>query len=800
MPGLHVLVVTLDRREQSLQSYPHSASAFDQNDLDRLGLASVRDLGSAIPALEVGNQEGNSEIYIRGVGSNNNTELGDPATATHIDGIYIPRPRGVGSLFFDLERIESHRGPQGTLRGRNSTAGSLNIVTNKPKLETWEADTSIQFGNYSQRLMRGMLNVPVGKTVALRAAAFSERRDPFYENVTPGSTLRAAEDADSFAYRLGMKWQPTEKIALLVSHDLTREQGVGWAGADFAPALDPERVRGRKDVDPIPAEQIRSPRSVLYRGPQGSMKLTHWGLGANLTADLGAASVEYLSSFRRISYKQASPGSVGIGAVRDVTSDELDNWSTSFFDNTSETIVQELRLFSHDTERLRWTAGIFYFNEQQRAFFATVTDRPAEASFQSEVTVGSEFNMPLMIGDSYATYADATLDLFRDLRVTAGVRLTNEQKRRDGIAYIYTLNRTELRKPGEIRLGTPGFRYEAGSRTDFDPNRAAEDLQSGVAQWGVGDTLQGILEREALDPDSLVKQRENQYNARFFDYRVGLDYDIRRGSLLYINFSTAHKSGGFNDTLKAGTEVNIPPTYKPEVVYATELGVKNQLLRGRLIVNLATFWYAYTDLQYQVLKNIKNQSYSAARFNAANSRIWGLEGEVVGFLPLNMQLTTSGLLLDARVSSDNSAHIDPRITEQCETPRDCGQLTGKFLPRAPALSVNYALSGSINAKFGIFDWTIAAQSRTKQYMSLLNGEGRDARGNLDYALSDVVPGYTRVNINARWTHPLGYLSLEAFVNNLTDVTYMTSQIQSTKLDLRFFNPPRQFGVRCSLFL
>src|SRR5690606_23066111 len=92
---------------------------------------------------------------------------------------YVARPRGVGSMFFDIERVEINRGPQGTLRGRNATAGSLNIISKAPVLQEWDAEASLQLGNYSQKLAKGMVNIPLGDTVALRFAAFTENRDPF---------------------------------------------------------------------------------------------------------------------------------------------------------------------------------------------------------------------------------------------------------------------------------------------------------------------------------------------------------------------------------------------------------------------------------------------------------------------------------------------------------------------------------------------------------------------------------------------------------------------------------------------
>ncbi|HEY4184787.1 MAG TPA: TonB-dependent receptor plug domain-containing protein, partial [Polyangia bacterium] len=216
---IEVVKVTVDRREKNIQSYAGSASAYSQEDLQRVGVNSVRDLSAVSPSLEIGTQEGNTEIFIRGVGSTNNTELGDPSAATHVDGIYIPRPRGVGSMFYDLERVEVNRGPQGTIRGRNATAGSLNVITAKPKLSLWEASGEMQVGNYSQRLATAMVNIPLGDNLALRLAAFGEEHDPFYKNAGPVTTITPAESADNLAYRATLKWLPLHNLTVLAGTD-----------------------------------------------------------------------------------------------------------------------------------------------------------------------------------------------------------------------------------------------------------------------------------------------------------------------------------------------------------------------------------------------------------------------------------------------------------------------------------------------------------------------------------------------------------------------------------------------------
>ena len=133
--GTDDIVVTANRREQNLQDVSGVVQALSADDLRKSGITDVRNLGVAVPGLNIANQEGNIEIFIRGVGSSNNTELGDPGAAPHLNGSYIPRPRGLGLMFYDLERVEVNKGPQGTLYGRNALAGTLNIITAKPTFD-----------------------------------------------------------------------------------------------------------------------------------------------------------------------------------------------------------------------------------------------------------------------------------------------------------------------------------------------------------------------------------------------------------------------------------------------------------------------------------------------------------------------------------------------------------------------------------------------------------------------------------------------------------------------------------------
>src|SRR5882757_7364755 len=176
------VVVSVERVTQTLQSYAGTAVTATQAELDSLGATNLVDLPSVLPGVEISNYEDNTNIYVRGIGSDANTELGDPAVAPHLDDVYVPRPRGLGVAFFDIERVEVNVGPQGTVRGRNALGGTVNIVSKKPERGKFDGYAQTAVGSYGNREYRGALNLPVGALAAARLSVYSAKHDPFVSN------------------------------------------------------------------------------------------------------------------------------------------------------------------------------------------------------------------------------------------------------------------------------------------------------------------------------------------------------------------------------------------------------------------------------------------------------------------------------------------------------------------------------------------------------------------------------------------------------------------------------------------
>ena len=175
------VIVTATKRETNLMKTPISVTVFGQEELDRRGINNVKDIFPLVPNMDVSFDSSQSApvITMRGVRSTNITELGDPAVGLHLDGTYSPRPQGAMALMFDVERVEAQRGPQGTLFGRNSTVGNVNIISRRPDASAYDASVGLEVGRWNHRKMHGMVNIPVTDTFALRGSYIIEQRDSY---------------------------------------------------------------------------------------------------------------------------------------------------------------------------------------------------------------------------------------------------------------------------------------------------------------------------------------------------------------------------------------------------------------------------------------------------------------------------------------------------------------------------------------------------------------------------------------------------------------------------------------------
>ncbi|MEO1575635.1 MAG: TonB-dependent receptor plug domain-containing protein, partial [Pseudomonadota bacterium] len=206
------VIVTTERREQSVQDIAATVQVFDNDDLLKLALNSdFANLQYAVPGLQIAKQEGKLEVYLRGIGSSDSDFSSDPSVAVHYNGVYLPRPRGIGPLFFDSERVEINVGPQGTLRGRNATGGTINIISKKPEFDSIHGEIQGGIGNFNGRELQGIVNLPINDRLATRFSVWSKFHDGLYTNsFGGGSDFRTPSEQDDLAWRASLRWEPDE--------------------------------------------------------------------------------------------------------------------------------------------------------------------------------------------------------------------------------------------------------------------------------------------------------------------------------------------------------------------------------------------------------------------------------------------------------------------------------------------------------------------------------------------------------------------------------------------------------------
>jgi len=660
--GVDEIIVTVERRAQNLQDYAGTAAVISGEELRLLGISNFNEIDGKIPGLSVANNAGNIEVYIRGVGSSNNTELGDPAAATHLNGVYVPRPSGFGAAFFDIQRVEVNIGPQGTLRGRNATAGSVDIIPWGPGIGNQDGAVEVSYGNFNDVRVEGVVNVPVTDNSAFRLAAFFNDRDSFFQNVTPCSDelgvdvptcedegVGVAEAVNDFGIRAAYKVQANENLIFTVTGDYIEQKGTGYTGINFANPLG-------NGIDPDEEDT------------------EHYGIKGHVEYDFGGFKAEYIGSYRDLVYDYefitpAAPDFDGALELLQPFDTTFDNFSRVRFTTDSESIVQELRFFSDNDSALQWTAGGFYFNEEQRTFLGTTGDR--NPFFQ-----GVEFNQTTDT-DSFSFYGDATYSVTEQFRVSGGLRYTRDEKERFGInaRYAFGFGGPDFSCCfiNGVASGTEGFEFAGLDRTIIipdtngdglvDANESIAFLFDGIAQFGnrdgfddifpngqqIQDAIPNAADRPPCTAFAFVGSCDNNIvgdfngvvdfslapfnstfavqNGRlvndFVDWRIRAEYDFDDDHLVYALVSTGNKSGGFNDNLpdtaglgvanpaqNAPIEFNVDtlaPTYGPETLTLFEVGSKNEFdlsddVSGHF--NVSAFYYDYDDLQLTTLLSV----------------------------------------------------------------------------------------------------------------------------------------------------------------------------------------------------
>ena len=433
--AIEEIVVTAQKREESLQDTPISIAAFSARDLENKGISGLTDLRAQVPNLQLTpfpNNAATTQIFMRGVGLADDQITQDGGVAVYMDGVYVARSQGLAMEVADLERIEVLRGPQGTLYGRNATGGAINFITRKPDLGDFGFKGQATIGNYDNRRFKAAVNIPVGETIAARLSYVNQKQHGFIRN--PGTGIDRWGDKDREAMRADVLWQPSDRFSLRYSYDRTE---IG--DTPYYVALSPlhPRVLDRPEAgSPLVRDVL--PNDITSQGH-------------SLTAEYevsDALTVRSITGYRKLDNFQNQDyltGALGPNPLQKNSSRaKQDQWS------------QEVQLIGDALDgALQYVAGFYYFKESGSNF----------SNSYSPPTLTRSFTTATIDNRSYALFGQATFTpqwLDNRLHLTVGLRQSWDKREA-------TLSRQTQVNGGPITT-IPGF--GDGNRTfkDFSPS------------------------------------------------------------------------------------------------------------------------------------------------------------------------------------------------------------------------------------------------------------------------------------------------------------------------------------------
>lgn len=408
------IVVTAERRASVAQNTALAITVLSGDELTQGGATNAASLVSAVPGLSVTSATPIQNIFIRGVGGGVINNYGDPAVAYNVDGVYIQRPFGGPSgTYFDIDRVEVLKGPQGTLYGRNATVGAVNVITKAPTFEFGGA-VGAEIGNYGNVQTNGALNVPLGDTVAARFAFKTNQHDGYLTN--------GYNDAKSAAGRASILFKPNPDLSLRLTADYFHDTSKGPQTIFIYQQNDSQKFT--KPGDPwfglqlppcavtiqcptIPTTYLANPIPVA--GPDAFTNNKIISLKAEVNYDLGPATLTVIPAFvnSNIRFRTYTGGYVS---------------NTSFL---SRQYSAEARLGSNGSGPLKWVVGGYFYAERMRAY----NDFSQPQGFVV-------FSVPHQNDTSYAAFGQATYSIAPSLRLTGGLRWTGEKKSQDGYSLL----------------------------------------------------------------------------------------------------------------------------------------------------------------------------------------------------------------------------------------------------------------------------------------------------------------------------------------------------------------------------
>lgn len=813
-----VIIVTATRRAQDVQDIPLAVTAISPQQLETQRVVNIQQVAALAPSFTSSQAQlasGSVVLRVRGVGTTSNNIGFESAVGIFIDGAYQSRPGVALSEFVDIERVEVLRGPQGTLFGRNTSAGALNVTNVRPDVTEFGGFVNAEYGNFNEKALQGAINVPIVKdTVAVRLTGAWRERDGFLDVVNrTGAKVGETNDVDQWLVRGQIGWDTDSGLRGRIIADYAKSQSsccgavelyqtpLVTGGAYAAVGLGTNGGNGQpftatSGTDQGGFEQAMDNRVVSANfAPRAD--IDNYGVTGELEFPVSDnANLIFIGSYRKYqSFENYDSDFSGLDIFNvDALNLEIDTWTA------------ELRLQGEGMGgKLNYMVGGFFSDEQidQSATFSLGADYGENVgALLFPATAGALGANPLTVftgrdpagtrttnrfqqdAKSYALFTHNSLELTDGLELTVGARYSWEDKS-GGFTQLATNNTICPATLTAVGAGGVPAVVPAPLRPSF------------IGLGCFGFTAPVNLPQAAALP--LPRTFQSNFKDEELIYTAKLGYEFSPAVNAYASFTHGYKAGGINlDTTAAVGGAD--PRFLSEEVDAYEVGVKAQTADRALTVNVAAFLEKFTNFQVLEFTGTAFQT-----FNVPKAQTKGIEIESLIRPATGLTINLATTILEAAYPSD-CAGTSAAVTVV--------SLCGNDLTNAPQVialagamwekplndSTEFFIAGQVRMESdqrtstqAIVPPTVAAGSTQAQVQA--------AVATAPKIIADIQDGKAFVNLRAGLRFGDGAYSLEGWVNNLTDevvrgVTFNTTLRGSGAANSRsaFTLPPRQYGV------
>ncbi len=811
------IIVTATRRAESIQDVPIAVTAIQPEALEKQGVVNIQNLTSVAPSFSTSNAQiasGSVVLRIRGVGTTSNNIGFESAVGVFIDGAYQSRPGVALGEFVDVERVEVLRGPQGTLFGRNTSAGALNVSNVAPKIGETGGFVNATYGNYDHKSIQGAVNIPLSDNVAARVTgAFRDRGG--YVDIHPTSNRIVGESnaVDQYYLRGQIGFEDEKfKGRLIVDHSDSKNvccsavevlsSGLETAGLLGAVGLGARGGMSGPIVATDPTDNDRAEDAIADLHASAnfapSPSSDQLGFVGQLEVDLtDNMELHYVGSYRDYNATEeydSDFSAIDVFNVLDGSVTEID------------TMTHELRLQGNAMDgRLDWLIGGYYSDEEiaQDTVFGLGTDydqlmgalfagalagsgipgvnpfglgaTPYQSITGIDPSVVRATNVYAQDSESISVFTHNIFDVTDDLSLTIGLRYTDESKT-GSFSQKNVNNPLCLATLGNLGTGFPAALVGAGVPAAAVPNFVPSIFGLGCLAF----TAPADLPQAAALP--LPRTFNQDFNDDELIYTGKIGYEVSDDISTYASFTHGYKSGGFNLDSTAAIPVGgvSDPSFLSETVDAYELGLKSKLLDGRVTLNVAAFLEEFQN--FQVLEFTGAQFVT---FNVPKAETSGVEIEMAAQATDALSFSGGLTLLDANYPDDCAGD---------QTAINVTSLCGNTLTNAPKtvgiFGANYVVPMGDNLDF-FMNGQVRYESdrRTSTQAVVLATQTPNP--------FDIQEANTKINLRAGIGDADKDWALEAWATNITNkvtrgVTFNT--VLRTGSRSAFLQDPRMYGV------